>query len=407
MTNFRKSFPILSRQINGNPMVFFDNAATSQKPQAVIAAVDDFYTRHNANIHRGLNPLAEEATALYESARETLRIFINAKYRQEIIFTSGATASVNLIAQTWGRKNLCAGDRVVLSIIEHHANFVPWLQLRDELGIHLDIINLDSQGRLDLVHAQKLLKQRRVKLLAVSLGSNVLGNVEINRMKNLRAQARQRGIVVLVDAAQAVAHARLNVQKLNCDFLVFSGHKMYGLTGTGVLYGRKDLLDNMPAWQGGGGMIKWVSAVDFETDELPYKFEAGTPNISGVIGLAVAVNFINTVGFDTIIDAEKKLIKYFLAQTKKYSWLALHGPHSPVDRLAVFALTVNGVHAHDVADILGENGIIVRAGHHCAQPLHDYLRTQATLRASLNFYNTTKEIDLFFQKLSQIHQQFN
>jgi cysteine desulfurase/selenocysteine lyase len=397
----RSDFPILKRKINGHDLVYFDNAATSQKPQSVIKAESDFYSYSNANVHRGLNPLAEEATKQYEASRQVVADFIGSK-REEIIFTRGATEGINLVARTWGEANLRVGDIVVLSLAEHHANIVPWLQLKDKLGIKLLYIPLKNSGELDLVAAGKLLARPRVKLLAITQASNVLGL--INPVKRLVALAHHYGVTTLVDAAQSIAHLPVKVKNLDCDFLVFSGHKILGPTGTGVLYGRREILETMPPFLGGGDMISSVYTDHFMPNALPYKFEAGTPNIVGVIGLAAAIQYINKLGWVEITKQEKKLTAYFLAQIKPLSFVKILG-QGPA-KLPVFSLAIKGIHPHDAADILGQEGIVLRAGHHCAQPLHDAYGLSATLRASLSFYNTTAEISVFIKKLKILFKAF-
>lgn len=404
--NMRQNFPILQKIIDGNPLVYFDNAATTQKPQAVIDAIRDFYEQHNSNVHRGINPLAEEATKRYEAARDTIKNFINATKRQEIIFTRGATESINLVAQAWGRKNLQKGDRIIVSMAEHHANIVPWLQLKNEIGIEIDFIPLSDDYQIDLEKAKELLQQKNIKILAVTLCSNVLGGIEYETVKALCALAREKNIVTLVDAAQAVAHTPIDVQELGCDFLVFSGHKIFGPTGIGVLYGKKGLLETMPAWQGGGDMIREVFTDRFTPNDLPYKFEAGTPNIAGAIGLQAAIDFVNGIGWSEIEKREAGLTEYFLQKISEAPFVTLHGPAMAKNRAPVFALAIDGVHPHDAADLLGQEGIITRAGHHCAQPLHDYLSVPATLRASLSVYNTKEEIERFFADMKKIYQKF-
>jgi cysteine desulfurase/selenocysteine lyase len=397
----RRDFPILSRQINSHKMVYFDNAATSQKPQAVINAITNFYTRSNANVHRGINPLAEEATKAYEAARDVAADFIGAD-REEIIFTHGATEGINLVARTWGEANLRAGDIVVLSLAEHHANIVPWLQLKTKIGLKLLYIPLQPTGELDVAAAEKLLARPRVKLLALTQASNVLGLV--NPVKRLVACAQRRGIVTLIDAAQSIAHLPVKVKNLGCDFLVFSGHKILGPTGIGVLYGRRAILETMPPYLGGGDMISSVHTDRFTPNVLPYKFEAGTPHIAGAIGLAAALRYVMDLGWPAIIRQEKILTDYFLRELKALSFVRLLGTARP--KLPVFSLAIDQIHPHDAADILGQEGIILRAGHHCAQPLHEAFNLPATLRASLSFYNTTAEIDIFIQKLKTLYRAF-
>lgn len=397
----RADFPILNKKIKGQPLVYFDNASTAQKSLPVIKAVSDFYKNGNANVHRALNPLANEATKKYEAARNSIANFIGAK-PEEIIFTSGATAGINLVARSWGEANLKPGDIVILSIAEHHANIVPWLQLREKIGIKLEYIPLKADGAWDLSVAQKLLNKRRVKLLAVSQVSNVLGI--INPAAQLIKLARQKGIITLIDAAQSIAHLKINVKQLGCDFLVFSGHKLGGPTGIGVLYGRQELLLTMPPFMGGGDMISFVKRDSFETSELPYKFEAGTPNISGAIGLGAALKYLEYVGYDAIYKQEQQLVAYFLKKIKKLTAVKILGTAKL--KLPIFAMSIKDVHPHDAADILGQAGIILRAGHHCTQPLHDYLGAPATLRASLSFYNTKKEIDYFISRLAELIKAF-
>jgi len=397
----RSDFPILKSKIGGRSLVYFDNAATSQKPQVVINAVTTYYENFNANVHRGLNPLAAEATARYEAARDIVAGFIGAK-RQEVIFTRGATESINLVARTWGEANLHSGDIVLLSVAEHHANIVPWLQLKGKIGLRLSYIPLNRSGELDLVAGAKLLKQPRVKLISVSLASNVLG-LRNDPGKLLRA-AKKLNIISLIDAAQAAAHEALDVKKLGGDFLAFSGHKIYGPTGTGVLYGREELLAALPPFLGGGDMIDSVALDGFSVNELPYKFEAGTPNIAGVIGLGEACKYLKNIGWSAIKTREESLRDYFLKKLETRPFIRLVG--SGQKKLPLFSLIIDGVHPHDAADLLGQEGIILRAGHHCAEPLHRQLGLAATLRASLSFYNTKAEIDYFFKKLDELYQAF-
>jgi len=398
----RSDFPILKSKIGGRLLVYFDNAATSQKPKAVINAVTTYYENFNANVHRGLNPLAAEATERYEAARDIIAEFIGAK-RQEVIFTRGATESINLVARAWGEANLRSGDIVLLSLAEHHANIVPWLQLKEKIGIRLSYIPLNKGGELDLGAGAKLLKQPRVKLMSVSLASNVLGLR--NDLEKLLRAAKKLHIISLVDAAQAAAHEALDVKKLGCDFLAFSGHKIYGPTGTGVLYGRQELLAAMPPFLGGGDMIDSVALDNFSVNELPYKFEAGTPNIAGVIGLGEACKYLVKIGWPEIKVREKSLRDHFLKKLKRRSFIRLIG--SGRQKLPLFSLVIDGVHPHDAADLLGQEGIILRAGHHCAQPLHKQLGLTATLRASLSFYNTKSEIDYFFKKFDELCRAFH
>lgn len=395
--DFRKDFPILKTKISGQKMVYFDNAATTQKPRSMIEAVADFYSNYNTNIHRGLDPLSAKATSAYEKVRQDVARFIEAD-SQEIIFTKSATESINLVARSWGEKYLKAGDRVVLSVAEHHANIVPWLQLQKKIGIKIDYIPVLSNGDLDMKTAIILLSQPRVKILSLSLASNVLGL--INPLVSLLKKARQKKIISLLDATQVVAHQAISVKKLSSDFLVFSAHKLYGPTGVGGLYGRADVLSAMPPFLGGGAMIQSVSQKQFRPAEACQRFEAGTANIAGVIGLGASLTYLKKIGWVKIKKQEKILTDYFLAQLKERPKIKLWGQGN--NKLPLFSLSFSGLHSHDVADLLGRQGIIVRAGHHCAEPLHHFLKLPATLRVSLSFYNTKKEIDYFFNQLDKL-----
>lgn len=398
---YQNIFPILNKKINHQKMIYFDNAATTQKPKAVINAINNFYSNLNSNIHRSINPLAEVATLEYEVARKKIASFINAKSTKEIILTSGTTESINLVAQSYAANFLKKDDQIVLGIAEHHSNFVPWLQLKKKI----DFIPLAKDYFLDIEKAKKLIKNPKVKILAIQHASNVLGS--INNIKELINEAKKNNVITIVDAAQSAAHLPIDVQKLGCDFLAVSAHKMFGPTGIGVLYGREELLEKMPAWKGGGDMISKVSCANFSPNKLPYKFEAGTPNIAGAIGFGAAIDFIQKIGLKNIVSQELELTKYFLTKIKKIDFVKLYGPSTHKNRLPVFSFTIDGVHPHDAGDILGEQGIILRAGHHCAQPLHDKLKIPATLRASLAFYNTKSEIDMFIDKLIIVYKKFN
>lgn len=379
--------------------MYFDNAATTPKPLAVLSAQSDYYLHHNANINRGPNFLSDEATNLYEGARAEIASFINAE-RSEIIFTAGATAGINLVARAWGEANLNKGDVIALSRAEHHANLVPWLQLKDRLGIEIQYIDLDANGSFDNQSLEKLFANANLRLLAITQASNVIGRYyDLNAI--LR-RARELNVVTLVDAAQSIAHRRLDVKELACDFLVFSGHKLFAPAGTGVLYGRAEILKNMPSFLGGGGMISEVSFESFKVDDIPTKFEAGTPNIEGAIALGAACKYLKQLGREELEARENELAAYFIERLSEFKYIKLVG--GPNNRLPLFSLIIEGVHPHDVSDLLGEQGIIVRAGRHCAHPLHDYLRLDATLRASLAFYNTREEIDEFLALIGKIRQ---
>ena len=393
----RSDFPMLQKE----RLIYFDNAATSLKPEAVISAVANYYNNLGASVHRGLSPLAASVTDLYERSRQEVAEFITAQ-TEEIIFTSGATMSINLVARTWGEANLKKDDIVILSLAEHHANIVPWLQLKEKIGIKIKYIPLLDNGELDLAAASKLLELEAVKLLAITQASNVLGIV--NQIKELIAAAREKNIVTLVDATLSAAHLQINVQDLACDFLVFSAHKILGPTGVGVLYGRRDLLEKIPPFLGGGSMISSVTTDNFTSAELPNKFEAGTPNIAGVIGLGSAILYLKNLAWENIYKQEQLLTDYFLEAIKDLDFVRVLG--SSEHKLPVFALVLTGLHPHDVADLLGQEGIILRAGHHCAEPLHDYFKAPSTLRVSLSFYNTTSEIDIFIAALSELAIKF-
>ncbi|NCB20528.1 MAG: SufS family cysteine desulfurase [Clostridia bacterium] len=402
MKDYRLDFPLLSRKYRNNNLIYFDNAATSPKLQLVIDSVTDFYKQHNANIHRGPNFLTQEATDLYEEARKIVANFINAN-TEEIIFTSSATASLNLISRSWGESNLKMGDIVVLSRAEHHANIVPWLRLKDKIGIEIQYIDLNDDGSLSRDSMYTILAQPRVKLLSLTQTSNVLGIYY--DLKEVIKMANDKGVVTIVDAAQSIAHHELNVKELGADFLVFSGHKLFAPSGVGVLYGRQKMLGQIPAFFGGGSMISSVSEQSYQVAEIPYKFEAGTPNIEGVIALGVACRYLQQLGWETINKREKGLVDYFLKKIIDYPELQLLGANS--NRVSLFSFNTFKLHPHDLADLLGEEGIIVRAGHHCAEPLHRYLKVKASLRLSLAFYNTNEEIDKFFDKFRQLEEKLS
>lgn len=401
MIDYRADFPLFLRQYQNKNLVYFDNAATTPKPQVVIEAVTNYYQLYNANIHRGPNFLAEEATNLFEDARQTVANFIGVK-SQEIVFTSGATAGLNLLAKTWGEINLKAGDVIAISRAEHHANIIPWLQLKEKLGIELKYIALDKEGNFETKSLAKILSDKKLRLLALTQASNVLGR--FYDLKSIIIQAKKLGVITIVDGAQSMPHQSLNLKDLNPDFFVFSAHKLFAPSGVGVLYGRFELLEKMPPFFSGGNMIREVKEQSFSTVKPPFKFEAGTPNIEGVIGLGAACRYLEKVGWKEVKKKEEILINYFLNRLKNYSFLHLLGGEK--NRLPLFSLSLDGLHPHDASDLLGEEGIITRAGHHCAQPLHDFLNVTASLRASLAFYNTTAEIDNFFTGLVKIRQSF-
>lgn len=403
LNNIRKDFPALQRETAaGVPLVYLDSTATSQKPLAVIEAMNYFYRHSNANIHRGVHTLAEEATALYEGAREKVAAFINAPSARQVIYTRNTTESINLVAHTWARANLKAGERILLTEMEHHSNLVPWQILQAERGVELDFIPVTEDGLLDL-NAYKTLLARTPKLVAFTQMSNVLGT--INPAAEMIRLAHQAGAITLVDGAQSVPHFRVDVQALDADFLAFSAHKMCGPTGVGVLYGKEDLLESMPPFLGGGDMIKEVKLRSFKPNSLPYKFEAGTPAIAEAVGLGAAVDYLTEVGMDRIAAHEREITEYALERLEEIPGVKLFGP-SADKKGGVAAFTLEGVHPHDVAQILDRDGIAVRAGHHCAQPLHEKFGIPATSRASFYLYNTKAEVDLLVNGIYKVKELF-
>lgn len=395
----RADFPILQREINGKPLAYLDNAATSQKPLAVLQAMDDYYRLRNANVHRGVHTLSEEATALYENARGRIARFINAPSSKQVIFTRNATEAVNLVAYSWGLDALKPGDEVLITQMEHHANIVPWQIIAARTGATLRYVPLDAQGTLRLDLLDELLTER-TKLFAFVAMSNVLGT--INPAAELVARAHSVGALALVDGAQSVPHLPVDVQALNCDFLVFSGHKMCGPTGSGVLYGRRELLETMPPFMGGGDMIREVRLEGSRWNTLPWKFEAGTPAIAEVIGLGAAVDYLTSLGMDFVQQREHELVSYAMEQLGRVEGLRILGP-GPDQRGGAVAFTLGEIHPHDTAAILDAEGIAIRAGHHCAQPIHDFYGIPASARASFYFYNTFDEIDRLVMALDKVH----
>jgi cysteine desulfurase/selenocysteine lyase len=385
----RADFPILAREIHSKPLAYLDNAASSQKPQAVLDAMNDFYRTHFANIHRGVHTLSEEATAAYEEARGKVAAFIHAPDRRGVIFTRNATEAINLVAYTWGRANVKPGDRVVVTEMEHHSNLVPWQILAREAGAELAHVSVTDEGRLDMASFDRLL-HGPVKLVACAHMSNVLGTV--NPVREIVVRGHTVGARVLVDAAQSVPHLPVNVGAMDCDFIAFSGHKMCGPTGVGVLYGRPELLEEMPPFLGGGGMIRRVGRAEATWDDLPWKFEAGTPAIAEAVGLGAAVDYLSAVGMDAIWAHEQELAVYALERLTEMPGVRVIGPQSG-ERGGVVSFAVESIHPHDLAQALDSEGIAVRAGHHCAQPLHERFELAATTRASFYLYNTRGEID--------------
>lgn len=399
----RHDFPILTREVHpGIPLVYLDSTATTQKPIQVIQAMDNYYYKNNANVHRGVHTLAEEATEAYEAARQRTAIFINARSPREIIFTRNTTESINLVALTWGRKYLQEDDLVILTEMEHHSNLVPWQMLVAEKGIRLEFIPVTSEGLLDLEVYKKLLEQMP-RLVSFTHMSNVLGT--INPAKEVIQLAHQAGAVTIVDGAQSVPHIPVDVQELNADFLAFSAHKMCGPTGLGVLYGKLDLLNDTPPFLGGGEMIKRVLLRSFIPNELPHKFEAGTPAIAEAIGLHAAMDYIESIGKEKIALHEQEIISYALARLTEFPELHVFGPEAK-HKGGVASFVFDGVHPHDVAQVLDQSGIAVRAGHHCAMPLHEKYNIPATTRASFYLYNTKREVDLLIDGLYKVKKYF-
>ncbi len=394
----RKDFPILDRKIDGKPLIYLDNAATSQKPQQVIDALTNYYSTYNANIHRGIHTLSEEATEAYEGAREKIRAFINARDTREIIFVRNATEAINLVMYTWGKKNIQAGDEIVLSAMEHHSNLVPWQMLAKEKGAKLVFVELTADGKLDMESARQAISAK-TKLVAITLMSNVLGCIV--DVKALAEIAHKHGAVLLVDGAQGVPHLPVDVQALDCDFLAFSFHKMLGPTGIGILYGKAKLLEEMPPFMGGGDMISSVSRERSLYNQLPWKFEAGTPNIADVIGAGAAIDYLTKLGMANVRRHEMEITSYALDKLRKFPNVTIYGPKEVAERGGVIAFNVRGVHPHDLGHILSEQGIAVRAGHHCCQPLMRQYDLMGTARASFYIYNTEAEVDTFVQALTQ------
>jgi cysteine desulfurase/selenocysteine lyase len=398
----RKDFPILHQQVNGCPLVYFDNGATSQKPQSVIDSIVHYYSSYNSNIHRGVHHLSQLATSAYEQSREEIRSFISAKSADEIIFTRGTTEGINLIAQTWGRNYLKQGDEIVITAMEHHANIVPWQMLCEQTGAVLKVIPMDNRGELILEEAEKMIGVR-TRMLAMMHVSNALGT--INPVKQLIQLAQKFGAMTLVDGAQAVPHFPVNVQELDCDFYVFSAHKVLGPTGVGVLYGKLQLLNEIPPWQGGGDMIRTVSFEKTTYNDSPLKFEAGTPNICGSIAMAEGIRYWNALNHDAVWEHEQHLLYYATDRLKEVDGLKIIG--EAAQKVAVISFIIEGLHPYDVGFILDKKGIAMRTGHHCAQPIMDFFGIPGTLRASFSFYNTTSEIDRMMDSIKVAKQMLS
>ncbi len=402
VSRIREDFPILKQTVRGKPLVYLDNAATSQKPQVVIDTLTRYYTAENSNVHRGVHYLSEQATIEYEGTRAKVRGLLNASDDREIIFVRGATEAINLVANSYGRQNVGDGDEIIISAMEHHSNIVPWQILCEERGVRLRVIPMNDDGELLMDEYEKLLGPR-TKLVSVVHMSNSLGT--INPMEQIVALAHSHGARVLVDGAQSVPHMPIDVQELGCDFLVFSGHKVLGPTGIGILYGRAELLEAMPPYQGGGDMIKSVTFEKTTYNSLPHKFEAGTPNIAGTIGLGAAVDYVTDLGLDRISARERELLDYGTACLSSISGLRLVG--TAREKSSVLSFVLDGIHPHDIGTILDAEGIAIRAGHHCTQPVMDRFGIAATARASLSFYNTKEEIDALVRGIDKVMEVFS
>jgi cysteine desulfurase/selenocysteine lyase len=397
----RRDFPILSERVHGKPLVYLDSANTSQKPQAVLDAMDDYYRHANANIHRATHLLSERATALYEGARAKAAAFINAPDAKSIVLTKGTTDGINLVAQSYGRSMLRAGDEIVISWLEHHSNIVPWQMLCEQTGAVLRIVPIDDRGEIDLEQYAALLSPR-TRIVAMSHVSNALGT--INPVREIIGQAHARGAVVLIDGAQAVPHLTVDVQALDCDFYVFSSHKMFGPTGVGVLYGRRSLLEAMPPYQGGGDMIASVTFEKTLYNVVPYKFEAGTPNIGGVAGFGAAIDYLMAIDRDAALAHEDAVLEYTTARVREIQGARIIGEAR--HKTGVLSFLLEGVHPHDAGTVLDNEGVAVRTGQHCAQPVMDRYGVTATIRASLGIYNTREEIDVLVHALERVREVF-
>jgi cysteine desulfurase/selenocysteine lyase len=397
----RNDFPLLKQRIHGKPLIYFDNGATSQKPQVVIDALTRYYAAENSNIHRGVHFLSERATAAYEAAREKIRRFLNARSEKEIIFVRGTTEAINLVTQSYGRAFLKAGDEIIVSAMEHHSNIVPWQMLCQQIGAHLRVIPINHAGELVFDEYRRLLNEK-TKFVSIAHVSNALGTVV--PVKEVVQLAHERGVPVLIDGAQAVPHMKVDVQEIGCDFYAFSGHKLFGPTGVGVLYGRADLLDAMPPYQGGGDMISLVTFEKTHYNDLPYKFEAGTPNIAGGIGLGAAIDYLNALDWERVTEHENELLAYATEALSAFEGLRIIG--TARHKAGIVSFVFDPIHAHDVGTILDQEGVAVRAGHHCAMPVMQHFGVPATTRASFALYNTKEEIDVLVRSLERVLRVF-
>ena len=402
--DIKSYFPILNQEINGSPLVYLDSAATSQKPVSVIEAVKNYYELENSNVHRGVHTLGNRATDAYEGAREKVRKFINAKSTKEIIFTRGTTTSINTVASGYARQNLKEGDEIVITYMEHHANLIPWQQAAKATGAVLKYIDLEADGTISMENVRKQITSN-TKIVSMGMASNVMGS--INPIAEVTKLAHEHGAIMVVDAAQGAPHLTIDVQALDCDFLAFSGHKMCAPTGIGVLYGKQAILENMEPVEFGGEMIDFVGLQDATWKELPWKFEGGTPIIAGAVGLGAAIDFLNEIGLDNIAAHEHALAAYAMDQLETINGLTIYGPRDANKRCGLVTFNLDDVHPHDVATVLDMNGIAVRAGHHCAQPLMKWLNVTATARASFYVYNDEQDIDKLVAGLRTAKEYFN
>jgi cysteine desulfurase/selenocysteine lyase len=400
----KQLFPILNQEVNGHPLVYLDSAATSQKPTSVIEAVSNYYRLDNSNVHRGVHTLGTRATDAYEGAREKIRKFINAKSTQEIVYTRGTTTALNLVASSYGKANIGEGDEIIITYMEHHSNLIPWQQVAKQTGATLKYFPLQEDGTLTIEDVRSTITPN-TKIVALTMVSNVLGTM--NPIKEIAQIAHENGAVIVVDGAQGAPHLGIDVQDLDIDFLAFSGHKMCGPTGIGVLYGKKQLLENMEPIEFGGEMIDFVGLHESTWKELPWKFEGGTPIIAGAIGLGAAIDFLQEIGLDNILEHEHKLAAYALEKMSTIEGLTIYGPAEAENRAGVITFNLSDVHPHDVATVLDAEGIAVRAGHHCAQPLMKWLNVSATARASFYLYNTEEDIDKLVEGLAKTKEYFS
>lgn len=401
----RQDFPILSRKVSGGkPLIYLDNAATTQKPLSVINAIHDYYMNYNSNIHRAVHQLAEEATAAFELTRTKVAKFINARSTDEIIFTRNATEAINLVSYSWGRKNIGKDDRIVITEIEHHSNIVPWQILTGEKGARLEYIGVDDAGYLKMDEYRKYLDSNSVKLVSVSQMSNVLGTIV--PVREMIRMAHEKGIPVLVDGAQSVPHMPVDVQSLDCDFMAFSAHKMLGPTGVGILYVKKEILESMPPFLGGGDMIKEVHKYETRYNDLPFKFEGGTPNIADVIGFSAAIDYLDNIGMQRVREHEIEITDYAINKVSAVKGVTVYGPRKASDRGGVLSFNIGDIHPHDLATIMNDHGIAIRSGHHCAQVLMERLDVAATSRASFYIYNTREEVDALVSALDDAKRTF-